>query len=545
MVVWGGYGNDVNGFGHYWETGGRYDPATDSWVATSTVGAPVGRESHTAVWTGSEMVVWGGYSSDPYTGFPQYFDTGGRYDPATDSWMPTSTVGAPPPREYHRAVWTGSEMVVWGGFDYLDTGGRYDPATDTWTPTSTVGAPSLRRYHTAVWTGKSMVVWGGFGVNDDFLDTGGRYDPATDAWTPTSTTGAPAGRYGHTAVWTGRTMVVWGGFNNDYLYSGGRYFVGGCAAPVADAGPDQTLECTGDQQATATLDGSGSTDPDSTPGTNDDIASFNWSEGGTPLASGFIVPVSFHLGAHEVTLTVTDEAGATGTDDAIITVRDTTPPVITCPAPISIECQGNMQSMVTVPDATATDVCQPNGLAITNSYTPNGADASGSYPLGTTVVTFTATDGSGNQATCRTTVTVSDSIPPAVTAVASPNVLWPPDHEMVPVSVTVVTTDACDPAPSVLLSSVTSSEPDDAPGEGSGHVSGDIQGASIGTADFQVLLRAERDGGGPGRTYTITYQASDHSGNSSVASARVTVPHDMGRDGKPLGDALKGTATRH
>ncbi len=222
VVVWGGCGGD------YLNTGGRYDPATDSWTSTSTVDAPSGRVEHTAVWTGTLMVVWGGYYYDGVD-TSYYLNTGGRYNPLTDSWTPTSTVGAPSGRFSHAAVWTGTLMVVWGGHDSStapNTGGRYDPATDSWTPTSTVGAPSGRRSHTGIWTGDLMVVWGGYGGG--FLNTGGRYDPATDTWTSTSTAGAPTGRSSHTAVWTGTHMVVWGGVYDDgasiyLLNTGGRY----------------------------------------------------------------------------------------------------------------------------------------------------------------------------------------------------------------------------------------------------------------------------------------------------------------------------------
>ena len=79
------------------------------------------------------------------------------------SGEPTSTVNAPSARPLHTAVWTGSEMIVWGGLDgsYLNTGGRYNPATDNWTATSTTDAPAARDRHTAVWTGSEMIVWGG------------------------------------------------------------------------------------------------------------------------------------------------------------------------------------------------------------------------------------------------------------------------------------------------------------------------------------------------------------------------------------------------
>src|SRR6266480_6273523 len=64
---------------------------------------------------------------------------------------------------------------------------------DTWTVTSITNAPDVRWYHTAVWTGSEMIVWGG-GNNSGFLNTGGSYNPSTDSWTATSTTNAPAGR---------------------------------------------------------------------------------------------------------------------------------------------------------------------------------------------------------------------------------------------------------------------------------------------------------------------------------------------------------------
>jgi hypothetical protein len=73
-------------------------------------------------------------------------------------------------------------MIVWGGIPFLNTGGRYDPLSDRWTPTSTAGAPEGRDGQSAIWAETLLVVWGG-----DFTNVGGRYDPATDSWTPTST----------------------------------------------------------------------------------------------------------------------------------------------------------------------------------------------------------------------------------------------------------------------------------------------------------------------------------------------------------------------
>src|SRR6266513_102993 len=133
----------------------------DTWTATSTTNAPTARSGDTAVWTGSEMIVWGGAPPDG-----GYLNTGGRYNPSTDSWRATSTTNAPAARFVHTAVWTGSEMVVWGGCNpgpncdnLLSTGGRYNPGTNTWTATSTIKAPTARVHHTAVWTGSEMIVW--------------------------------------------------------------------------------------------------------------------------------------------------------------------------------------------------------------------------------------------------------------------------------------------------------------------------------------------------------------------------------------------------
>ena len=242
MVVWGGLG--PNGFS--FDSGGRYDPGTDSWTPTSTTSAPAARHSHTAVWTGSEMMVWGGVTglfqleaaekytakspsgSTPTPTATPLFNTGARYNPNTDSWIATSTANAPTGREGHTAVWSGKEMILWGGHGYfgsnLNTGGRYNPGSDSWTPTSVTNAPEARYSHTAVWTDPQMIVWGGYGNTS--LNTGGRYNPSTDNWEPTSTTNAPGGRSSHTAVSTGTEMIVWGGFNQFDLNTGGRYSPG-------------------------------------------------------------------------------------------------------------------------------------------------------------------------------------------------------------------------------------------------------------------------------------------------------------------------------
>jgi N-acetylneuraminic acid mutarotase len=217
MIVWGGFNNLPP---YFFNTGGRYSPATDSWTATNTTNAPTARDFHTAVWTGTEMIVWGG-------GGNELVNTGGRYDPTTDSWTLTSTANAPVPRVAHTAVWTGTDMIVWGGrndFTWFNSGGRYNPSTDSWTATSTINAPEARWAHTVEWTGSEMIVWGGTNQTI-YLNTGAKYNPTDNSWTPTDTGNAPLGRVGHTAIWSGSEMMVWGGTDSTFndTDTGGRY----------------------------------------------------------------------------------------------------------------------------------------------------------------------------------------------------------------------------------------------------------------------------------------------------------------------------------
>src|ERR1043166_728839 len=220
MIVWGGAGVT------WLNTGGRYNPSTDSWTATSTTSAPDARLGQTAVGTGTEMIVWGGVGSGGV-----YFNTGGRYNPSSDTWTATSTTNAPEPRYFAptlSAVWTGSEMIVWGGTDdtfWFNTGGKYTPSTASWTATSPTNAPPAARSPTGVWTDSQMIVWGGQDINAVFLNTGGKYNPSTDSWAATTLTNAPVGRAEHTAVWTDSQMIVWGGqdINAVFLNTGGKY----------------------------------------------------------------------------------------------------------------------------------------------------------------------------------------------------------------------------------------------------------------------------------------------------------------------------------
>jgi N-acetylneuraminic acid mutarotase len=573
MVVWGGYGGG--------STGGRYDPVADTWLPTSTTNAPSARFVHTAVWTGALMVIWGGFGS--YS--QPYLNSGGRYDPAADRWEPTSTVNEPSGRFYHSAVWTGSRMVVWGGSG--NTGGRYDPLTDTWEPTSRVNAPSGRYGHSAVWTGRTMVVWGG-GSYYDNLDTGGRYDPVADLWTPTSTAGSPGGRDSHSAVWTGNFLVVWGGIyhNGDVLEvvnSGGRY------DPVADtwapmslldapsARSGQSVVWTGSEMIIwgggyvlndggrycpcqsrtffrdSDGDGYGSSlgslrscgQPEGHVTTGDDCDDSDPSvhPGALETCNGAddncdgALDEGFGVGrdcaeriddCHRLTGTEACRPDGTGTEcRGVISPHDVTPPSISCPADVTLECPASSDGLG-VPRVE--DVCDPDP-AVSN-------DSPSVLPLGTSTITWTAMDESGNISTCRQPVAQVDTAPPKISIGLVPPALWPPNHRMVEVVVAPDVSDACDAqqgrTPTVILSMALSSEPDDARGGSDGDTTGDIQDAEVGTADFQIRLRAERDGNGSGRTYILTYSATDGSGTPASASASVFVPHDQRGTTDPL-----------
>jgi N-acetylneuraminic acid mutarotase len=214
VLLWGGLGfctsKGVCG------TGARFSPSSQSWTPLSEAAAPAGRYLHSAVWTGQEMLIWGGVGCGSQ--LVSSCGDGGAYAPARDTWKPLASAGAPSARGWHRAVWTGSRMLVWGGEEpvsrrLLGDGGRYAPQEDRWTPMATAGAPSARRYHAVAWTGSELLVWGGSGdaTRDVALGDGAAYSEASDTWRPLSGTGAPAARWAHTAVWTGTELLIWGG----------------------------------------------------------------------------------------------------------------------------------------------------------------------------------------------------------------------------------------------------------------------------------------------------------------------------------------------
>ncbi|HKP37368.1 MAG TPA: PKD domain-containing protein [Pyrinomonadaceae bacterium] len=149
----------------------------------------------------------------------------------------------------------------------------------------------------------------------------------------------------------------------------------------------------------------------------------------------------------------------------------------------------------------------------------NSAVISVTRPLGTYTFSLTVTDTANQSSTATTQVVVRDTVAPSLAISMSPHDLWPANNRMVEVSATITVNDTCDANPAVKLISITSNE---------ALASGDIQGAALNTDDRSFQLRATRAGNGPGRTYTITYRATDASGNFTIGTATVLVPHDQG-----------------
>jgi hypothetical protein len=246
-----------------------------------------------------------------------------------------------------------------------------------------------------------------------------------------------------------------------------------------------------------------------------------------------------------VTFTATDSTGNTATCTASVTVNDTTPPIATCPADALVECSATGGTPKTDPQlvpffagASATDICDPAPV-LTN-------DAPDLFPLGSTDVIFSATDGSGNVGTCTAAVDVADTTPPVTTVALDRYSLWPPNHKLVTIFAEVGVTDICDANPTFTLLSIESNETEN--GNGDGNTSPDIV-ADVGTPDTQFQLRAERSGGGSGRAYTIVFQGADLSGNTSDAETCVAVPHDQSGHGDvcsgPLAKKRKGHSRSH
>jgi CSLREA domain-containing protein len=272
--------------------------------------------------------------------------------------------------------------------------------------------------------------------------------------------------------------------------------------PVANAGAGQIVAAGPACTADVVLHGEASTDPD--PG---DTLTYAWSVAG---ASGPTPTVTLPRGLNFIRLTVSD-GKCTDTDDVQVTVADHAGPDLTgVPGPIVAECTNPAGTPVSVPVPMATDSC--------DGPTTVSSDAPPVFPIGTTTVRFTADDASANAAVASTTVTVRDATPPAIASLAAaPNLLWPPNHKMIPVALSVSASDACGGPPSCRITAVASNEP-----------ASDPAGDWTITGPLTLNLRADRLGSGSGRIYAITVACTDAFANTSTATVGVTVQKSQG-----------------
>jgi N-acetylneuraminic acid mutarotase len=220
MLVWGGQRvQDAQ----FLSNGLGYGLRTRTWVAIPPAPIPA-RSDQSAIWTGSKMIVWGGSN---VALFDEVYGDGAAYDPSTKRWAKIAQAPLSP-RVYNSAVWTGREMIVWGGGVIAEQGeegstqlipagtlfhdgAAYDPAADTWTllPKAPIKG---RSGQVAIWTGREMILWGGAGIGESNLafKDGAAFDPATRRWRLIPEAPLPPGT-AYTAVWTGKQMLVYGG----------------------------------------------------------------------------------------------------------------------------------------------------------------------------------------------------------------------------------------------------------------------------------------------------------------------------------------------
>lgn len=208
MFVWGG----IDGDSKLLNSGGAYDPTTDTWREVNLNGAPTARELANCVAMDGGVFVWSGADA------AGLLDSGAVWDPSSDTWSSISDNNEPPPRVRGIAFWTGEKVLVWGGekFDRKQekSGALFDPVTGEWKPISTNLAPERNKEQGWAWTGSVLYTFG----NRD--DPGGqvtnafhRYDPGTDMWEAPTAVEGPAGRSSPFVVWTGDRLLVWGGLD--------------------------------------------------------------------------------------------------------------------------------------------------------------------------------------------------------------------------------------------------------------------------------------------------------------------------------------------
>ncbi len=185
---------------------------------------PFVRARAASVWTGKELIYWGGDTGHRGS----YHADGAAYDPVAAEWrdLPPAPISS---RSSAGAVWTGQELLIWGGAadGPLGDGAAYSPASNTWRKLA--GSPLGPRDPAAlVWTGSEMIVWGSSG--SERSADGAAYDPVTDRWR--SIAEAPLKLNFVSAVWTGQEMIVYGALLDNNNASESDYAQGIAFDPV-------------------------------------------------------------------------------------------------------------------------------------------------------------------------------------------------------------------------------------------------------------------------------------------------------------------------
>lgn len=248
---------------------------------------------------------------------------------------------------------------------------------------------------------------------------------------------------------------------------------------------------------------------------------------------------AFPKGTTTVQCTATDSVGATDTCSFTVTVNDLENPVISCPADITAGNDPGLCSATVDPGtATATDNCGVASIVGTRS---DAQPLNAPYPVGTTTISWKATDTSGNMASCTQMIVVNDVEAPVITASVTNSCLWSPNHDLNNVGFSLSVVDNCTPASAITVDvKVTSDERPEIQTQGDGNFSPDaiVTGTGVNRV---VRLRAERMGGGDGRVYLIRITATDQYNNTSLRVLRVGVqnnqnpsPPACGVDSRPV-----------
>lgn len=215
LLVWGG--SDEEGpVGN----GAAYDPTAGTWRTLPE--APLSPGEPLVTPAGDHLLVWT-QRGEPYGGAAM---RGARYTPDEDRWRPLAPTDAPVGGpSAATAVWTGTSVIVCCDADPDVALDVYDPVDDEWSPRAAPDTVADRMLHTAVWTGEEMLLWGGRQDLAVWLrGNGARYEPNRRAWTAVPEAAPRIPRIAHAAAWTGEELLVWGGFDGRQARADGAAF---------------------------------------------------------------------------------------------------------------------------------------------------------------------------------------------------------------------------------------------------------------------------------------------------------------------------------